>query len=331
MVIRLKKEPLLLISFYKTYKNAKALHDEHGYKTLISSRLIFLLNASFFTKTTFAQLGCCYGGCTLWHSPFDREHDRKITHLKFPLIWAFRIHRTLKYLQVLIDLFCKINFSLHCIFVVNCLPVVGFLLWYSQTLIYLKKDSEAKGTFAEVRTFQSYENSQILDRKVQEIGKKSWLGDKTKRQIPSSIRNRTLPQREQPTRSCTSTKQQLRHAISLSSCIYWKTQIVQKTLIATCFRLLVEPDHFSNLAVFASTYVNMKKPVLSRQKEFVFTLESIANIFHKQAASDCNLDPQLGMCFSWLRDFDLCSDILWKECRAKIKFDSKCALFSKPF
>ena len=53
---RLKKEPLLFVSFHKGYKYTKASNDEHGYKTLFYSILVYLLNAFCFTQTTFAQL-----------------------------------------------------------------------------------------------------------------------------------------------------------------------------------------------------------------------------------------------------------------------------------
>ena len=50
-------------------------------------------------------------------------------------------------------------------------------------LIYLEKDSEAKDTFADFRTFQSYQNRHILGRKVKEIGKNCRFGDRIKQQV----------------------------------------------------------------------------------------------------------------------------------------------------
>ena len=41
IVIRMKKEPLLFVSFNKTSKNAKDSHDEHGYKKLFNSILVY--------------------------------------------------------------------------------------------------------------------------------------------------------------------------------------------------------------------------------------------------------------------------------------------------
>ena len=63
-------------------------------------------------------------------------------------------------------------------------------------------------------------------------------------------------------------KLQLKHAILL-----WKSQMVQQTTTATCFGLSVEPDcRSSHLAVLKSIYISMKKPLLCRQKEYVFNL-----------------------------------------------------------
>ena len=67
------------------------------------------------------------------------------------------------------------------------------------------------------------------------------LEDRIKQHVPSSIRKKVVP-KENSHLGLANLKLQLKPATLLSGSIYWKTQIVQKTIMATCFGLLVKPN-----------------------------------------------------------------------------------------
>ena len=91
------------------------------------------------------------------------------------------------------------------------------------------------------------------------------LGDRIKQDVPSSIRDKTQLQREQPFRSCISNTTTKTCDSAIGS-IHWKTHI------GDMFRIVGKARTSFHLAVLESIYINMKKPLLHRQKEFTFTL-----------------------------------------------------------
>ena len=97
------------------------------------------------------------------------------------------------------------------------------------------------------------------------------LEDRIKQHVPSSIRNKSRPQREQPPRSC-------RSKIKTKTC---DSAIVQhllenpdcaKNYNGDMFRIIGKARSSFHLAVLESIYISTKKPLLCRQKEFLLTL-----------------------------------------------------------
>ena len=97
------------------------------------------------------------------------------------------------------------------------------------------------------------------------------LEDIIKQHVPSNIRNKTHPQRERPPRSrkskittktCDSAIGQ--HLLENPDCA--------KYYNGDLFRIIGKARSSFHLAVLESIYISTKKPLLCRQKEFVFTL-----------------------------------------------------------
>ena len=97
------------------------------------------------------------------------------------------------------------------------------------------------------------------------------LGDRIKQHIPSNIRNKAAPQREQPPRSCrsrntvkTSDSDIGLHLLANPDC----TKLYNDDI----FWIIGRAWSSFHLAVLESIYIQTKKPTLGRQKEFVFCL-----------------------------------------------------------
>ena len=97
------------------------------------------------------------------------------------------------------------------------------------------------------------------------------LEDRIKQHVPSNIRNKTHPKREQPSRSC-KTKITTKTCDSAIGQHLLGTEIVQKTIMENLFRIIGKALSLFHLALLESIYISTKKPLLYRQKEFVFTL-----------------------------------------------------------
>ena len=97
------------------------------------------------------------------------------------------------------------------------------------------------------------------------------LGDRIKQHVPSNIRNKTVPQREQPPRSCRS-----RNTVKTSDSAIGQHLLdnpdCAKLYNDDMFRIIVRARSSFHLAVLESIYIQTKKPPLCRQKEFVFSL-----------------------------------------------------------
>ena len=96
------------------------------------------------------------------------------------------------------------------------------------------------------------------------------LGDRIKQHVPSVIRNKTQPSRQQPERLCRSS--QLiscdsavgKHLLSNKSCA--------ETYSDDNFRILYKCRSAFQLKVMEAIYIKLNDPDLCRQKEFVFQL-----------------------------------------------------------
>ena len=97
------------------------------------------------------------------------------------------------------------------------------------------------------------------------------LGDRIKQHVPSNIRNKTAPQREQPPRSCRS-----RNTVKTSDSAIGQHLLdnpdCAKLYNDDMFRIIGRARSSFHLAVLESIYIKTKKPPLCRQKEFVFSL-----------------------------------------------------------
>ena len=97
------------------------------------------------------------------------------------------------------------------------------------------------------------------------------LGDRIKQHVPSNIRNKTAPQREQPPRSCRS-----RNTVKTSDSAIGQHLLdnpdCEKLYNDDMFRIIGRARSSFHLAVLESIYIKTKKPPLCRQKEFVFSL-----------------------------------------------------------
>ena len=97
------------------------------------------------------------------------------------------------------------------------------------------------------------------------------LEDRIKQHVPSNIRNKTHPQREQPPRSCKS-------KITTKTCDSAIGQHLPenpdcaKNYNGDMFRIIGKARSSFHLAVLESIYISTNKPLLCRQKEFVFIL-----------------------------------------------------------
>ena len=92
-----------------------------------------------------------------------------------------------------------------------------------------------------------------------------------KQHVPSNIRNKTAPQREQPPRSC-----RYRNTVkTIDSAIgqhLLDNPDCAKLYYDDIFRIIGRARSSFHLAVSESIYFQTKKPSLCRQKEFVFSL-----------------------------------------------------------
>ena len=95
--------------------------------------------------------------------------------------------------------------------------------------------------------------------------------DRIKQHVPSNIRNKTHPQREQPPRSCKS-KITTKTCDSAIGQHLLENPDCAKNYNGDMFRIIGKVRSSFHLAVLESIYINTKKPLLCRQKEFVFTL-----------------------------------------------------------
>ena len=97
------------------------------------------------------------------------------------------------------------------------------------------------------------------------------LGNRIKQHVPSNIRNKTAPQREQPPRSCRS-----RNTVKTSDSAIGQHLLdnpdCAKLYNDDMFRIIGIARLSFHLAVLESIYIKTKKPPLCRQKEFVFSL-----------------------------------------------------------
>ena len=97
------------------------------------------------------------------------------------------------------------------------------------------------------------------------------LGDRIRQHVPSNIRNKTAPQREQPPRSFRS-----RNTVKTSDSAIGQHLLdnpdCAKLYNDDMFRIIGRARSSFHLAVLESIYIQTKKPPLCRQKEFVFSL-----------------------------------------------------------
>ena len=97
------------------------------------------------------------------------------------------------------------------------------------------------------------------------------LEDRIKQHVPSHIRNKTHPKREQPSRSC-KTKITTKTCDSAIGQHLLENPDCAKNYNCDMFRIIGKARSSFHLAVLESIYISTKKPLLCRQKEFVFTL-----------------------------------------------------------
>ena len=97
------------------------------------------------------------------------------------------------------------------------------------------------------------------------------LKDRIKKHVLSNIRNKTHPQREQPPRSCKS-KTTTKTCDSAIGQHLLQNPDCAKNYNGDMFRIIGKSRSSFHLAVLESIYISTKKPLLCRQKEFVFIL-----------------------------------------------------------
>ena len=115
------------------------------------------------------------------------------------------------------------------------------------------------------RTFLFGRNSVLLNSITQR------LEDRIKQHVPSHIRNKTHPKREQPSRSC-KTKITTKTCDSAIGQHLLENPDCANNYNCDMFRIIGKARSSFHLAVLESIYISSKKPLLCRQKEFVFTL-----------------------------------------------------------
>ena len=100
------------------------------------------------------------------------------------------------------------------------------------------------------------------------------LEDRIKQHVPSHIRNKTHPKREQPSRSC-KTKITTKTCDSAIGQHLLENPDCAKNYNGDMFRIIGKARSSFHLAVLESIYISTKKPLLCRHQEhqeFVFTL-----------------------------------------------------------
>ena len=96
------------------------------------------------------------------------------------------------------------------------------------------------------------------------------LCDRVKQHVPSSIRNKTVPQREQPSRA-SKPKSSLKHDSAIGQHLLDNPECA-KAYSENCFRIIGRARSTFHLAILESVYIKTRDPLLCRQKEFVFAL-----------------------------------------------------------
>ena len=124
------------------------------------------------------------------------------------------------------------------------------------------------------------------------------LGDRIKQHVPSNIRNKNAPQREQPPRSCRS-RNTFKPSDSAIGQHLLDNQDSAKRCNGDMFRTIGRARSSFNLAVLESIYIQTKKPPLCRQKEFVFSLGLQWLFFFRHATLICQLYRSCACVFDW--------------------------------
>ena len=88
--------------------------------------------------------------------------------------------------------------------------------------------------------------------------------------MPSSIPNKTVPQREQPSRA-SKPKRSLKHDSAIGQHLLENPECA-KAYSENCFRIIGRARSTFHLAILESVYIKTRDPLLCRQKEFVFAL-----------------------------------------------------------
>ena len=96
------------------------------------------------------------------------------------------------------------------------------------------------------------------------------LCDRIKQHVPSSIRQNTVPQREQPSRA-SKTKRSLKHDSAIGQHLLDNPECA-KAYSENCFRIIGRARSTFHLGILESVYIKTRDPLLCRQKEFVFAL-----------------------------------------------------------
>ena len=152
--------------------------------------------------------------------------------------------------------------------ITNCFFAVNPLVVYStkKALPYIKKECvPATQKCSVVYEFTCQLDSGYVGCTTQR------LEDRIKQHVPSNIRNKTHPQREQPPRSCKSkiTTETCDSAIGPH---LLENPDCAKNYNGDMFRIIGKVRSSFHLAVLESIYISTKKSLLYRQKEFVLTL-----------------------------------------------------------
>ncbi len=97
------------------------------------------------------------------------------------------------------------------------------------------------------------------------------LCDWIKQHVPSSIRQKTVPQQEQLSRT-SKTKRYLKHDSTIGQHLLGDPECA-KAYSENCFRIIGRARSSFILGILELGYIKTRDPLLCRQKEFVFALE----------------------------------------------------------
>ena len=99
------------------------------------------------------------------------------------------------------------------------------------------------------------------------------LADRIKQHVPTSIRTKNTVTRKQPPRMCKNSNSKMKSESAIGQHLFANPECA-KTYTDDNFRIIGQARSSFHLSVLESVYIKTQNPILCKQKEFVFHLDS---------------------------------------------------------